>query len=119
MHSTTIYRRGQVVVVQVPYSDQSGSKPRPAVIVTAEKFHRHLLDVLVCPISSQPRYTARPGPGDHPLRHWKQIGLHYPSAIRISNMAAVEKGLIARTLGTLHPEDMAVLVAGLREAFGL
>lgn len=119
MPSTTTYRHGQVVVVNVPFTGQTGSKPRPALVVSAEPFHRKLLDVIVCPISSQPRYYQKPGPGDDPLKHWKAVGLRYPSTARISDLLAVEKKLVKRVLGTLHAEDLARVAQGLREAFGL
>ena len=119
MPSTTTYRHGQVVVVNVPFTGQTGSKPRPALVVSVEAFHRNLLDVIVCPISSQPRYFRKPGPGDHPLKHWKAVSLRYASTTRISNILAVEKKLIKRVLGTLHPEDLARVERGLSEAFGL
>lgn len=119
MPSTTTYRRGQVVVVNVPFTGQTGSKPRPALVVSVGAFHRKLLDVIVCPISSQPRYYQRPGPGDHPLAHWKTVGLRHPSTARLSNLLAVEKKLIKRVLGTLHAEDLARVEHGLREVFGL
>jgi mRNA interferase MazF len=119
MPSTTTYERGQVVVVSVPFSSQTGSKPRPALVASAEAFHGKLLDVIVCPISSQLRYYEKPGPGDHPLKHWKAVGLRHPSTVRISNILAVEKKLIKRVLGTVHAEDLARVAQGLRQAFGL
>ena len=119
MPSTTTYSRGQVVVVNVSFSGQTGSKLRPALVVSVEPFHRKLLDVIVCPISSRPRYYQRPGPGDRPLEHWKAVGLRHPSTARISNILAVEKKLIKRVLGRLHGEDLARVAHGLREAFGL
>jgi len=119
MPSTITYRPGQVVVVSVPFPDQSGAKPRPALVVSTAAFHDSLLDVIVCPISSQPRYHQRPGPGDWPLQHWKAVGLRHPSTARISNMLAVEKRLIKRILGSLPPEDLARVKDGLRDAFGL
>lgn len=119
MPSTTTYRRGQVVVLNVPFTGQGGAKPRPGVIASAEAFHRALPDVIVCPISSQPRYYRRPGPGDRPLVHWKAVGLRYPSTARVPNLVAVEKKLIKRVLGRLHPEDLERIEEGLREAFGL
>jgi mRNA-degrading endonuclease toxin of MazEF toxin-antitoxin module len=94
-------------------------KPRPAVVVSAESFHRTLLDVIVCPISSQSRYYQRPGAGDHPLRHWRGIGLRHPSTARLSNLVAIEKTLIKRSLGPLHSEDLARIDDGLRAALGL
>lgn len=119
MPSTTTYRRGDVVVVNVPYSSQTGAKPRPALVVSAESFHETLLDVVVCPISSQPRYFDKPGPGDQPLRHWRAVGLRHPSTVRISNILAVEKRLIKRVLGALRADDAAAVARGLQEAFGL
>jgi len=117
--STTTYRRGQVVVVNVPFTGQTGSKPRPALVVSVDAFHRRLLDVIVCPISSQPRRYQRPGPGDHPLKHWKAVGLRHPSTARLSNLLAVEKKLIKRVLGALHAEDLERVEHGLRDVFGL
>lgn len=116
MPSTTTYKRGQVVVVNVPFTGQTGSKRRPALVVSAEPFHRGLLDLIVCPISSQPRYHRKPGPGDHPLKHWKTAGLRHVSTVRISNILAVEKKLIKRVLGTLQAEDLTRVDAGLRQA---
>lgn len=48
MPSTTIYERGQVVVVNVPLTGHADSKPRPALVVSVDSFHRKLLDVFVC-----------------------------------------------------------------------
>jgi len=105
--------------VNVPFTGQRGSKRRPALVASVEPFHRKLLDVIVCPISSQPRYYQKPGAGDLPLRHWRAVGLRHPSTVRISNLLAVEKKLIKRVLGTLHADDLAEVEEGLREAFGL
>jgi mRNA interferase MazF len=119
MPSTTIFERGQVVVVNVPFTSQTGSKPRPALVVSAKGFHEALPDVIVCPISSQPRYFSKPGAGDHPLEHWKSLGLRHPSTARISNVLAVEKKLIKRVLGALRADDLTRVERGLRQAFGL
>ena len=107
------------MVVNVPFTGQGGSKRRPALVLSTEAFHRELPDVIVCPISSQPRYYRRPGPGDHPLEHWKAVGLRHPSSARVSNLLAVEKKLIKRVLGSLHADDVARVGQGLRQAFGL
>lgn len=119
MRSTTTYRRGQVVVVEVPFSDFSGTKRRPALVVSAEKFHRALPDVIVCPISSQARFYRRPGPGDCPLSAWRLIRLRHPSTVRLSKLLAVDKAIVKKTLGVLPPDDLARVESGIRQAFGL
>jgi mRNA-degrading endonuclease toxin of MazEF toxin-antitoxin module len=119
MPSTTTCRNGQVVVVNVPFTGQGGAKPRPALVVSVDAIHDKIADVIVVPISSQPRYYRSPGAGDYPLKHWQAVGLQHPSTARISNILAVEKALIKRVLGTLHPEDLARVKLVLREVFGL
>ena len=119
MSSTTIFKRGRVVVVEVPFTDLSASKRRPALIVSDEAVHRRLPDVVVCPISSQPRYFDRPGPGDRPLREWRSAGLRHPSTARTSKVIAVEKKIVRRTLGKLSNEDLGKVEDTLRATFGL
>jgi mRNA interferase MazF len=119
MGSTTTFKRGRVVVVDVPFSDFTETKRRPALILSAEVLHSKLPDVIVCPISSQPRYFDRPGPGDQPLRHWKRIGLRHPSTARTSKILSVEKKLVARNLGTLPGEDLQQVEETLRNTLGL
>jgi mRNA interferase MazF len=119
MPSTTTCRRGRVVVVSVPFSDQGGAKLRPAVVVSPESFHRRLRDVIICPVSSQPRYLIKPGPGDRPLSQWKAAGLRHPSTVRVSKILTAEKSLIRRSLGSLAAEDLRNLDAALRQALGL
>jgi mRNA-degrading endonuclease toxin of MazEF toxin-antitoxin module len=118
MPSTTTYKRGQVVVVRVPLSDQTGFKPRPALVASAEGFHRRLSDVIVCPISSRPRYYEAPPAGDHPLVDWKVSGLRHPSTARVSKLLAVDKRIIGRAIGKLSAGDMARVDTGLRKALG-
>src|SRR6266705_5225995 len=119
MPSTTIYRRAQVVVVYFPFSDLSRTKRRPALVVSSERFHRALSDVIVCPISSQPRYYRSPGPGHCPLRHWRMARLRHPSSARISKIIAVDKRIVGRVLGRIATEDRLRVEAMLGDALAL
>ena len=119
MASTTTHKRGQAIVLNVLLTGQTGSKPRPAVIVSGAAFHRTLPDVTICPISSQPRCYTTPGPGDHPLKHWNKIGLKHPSTARLSNLVAVDRKLIKGPLGMMPAEDLERIDSGLRLALGL
>lgn len=117
--STTTYRRGQVIVVNVPFSDATGAKPRPALVVSTEAFHRQIPDLIVCPIRSQPRFHRRPSVGDCPMREWRAVGLRHPSTVRISKLLAVDKQIVKRVLGALSSQDLARVDSGLRAALGL
>jgi len=116
MPSMTIFDRGQVVVVDVPFSNGTGTKPRLALIVSDRSFHISLPDVIVCPISSQPRYYAKPGPGDCPIRTWRALNLRYASTVRVSKILSVDKKIIRKKLGILAQADMADVVSALAAA---
>jgi mRNA interferase MazF len=119
MPSTTTYKRGTVILVDVAFSDLSGSKRRPALVVSDESFHRTLPDLIVCPISSQPRFYRKPGPGDCPVRGWRTAGLRRPSTVRISKVLAIDKDIVRRALGVLPPQDLIAVETGIQKAFGL
>ena len=118
MSSTTTYRSGQVLVVEVPFSDGSGVKPRPAVVVSVEAFHEGLPDVIVCPISSQPRYYVSPKNGDCPLKSWNSAGLRHASTVRVSKVLAIDKEIVKRVLGRLSSDDLRHVRTAVRKAFG-
>ena len=85
----------------------------------AETFPRALPDVIVCPISSQPKYHCRPGPGDCSLQHWRAVGLRHPSTARVSKTLAVDKQIVKGILGLVSDRDLALVEAGLRQALSL
>lgn len=110
-----IYRRGDVVLVPMDFTDRSGNKVRPAVVVSAEEYNRGP-DVLIASITSNRDPLSHPG--DHLIRQWKAAGLLKPSLAQ-TKLATVEAPMIRRKLGELAAEDMAAFEDGLRDALGL
>ena len=49
----TIYERGDVVLVPFPFSDQSASKKRPAVIISSDRYNKLSSDVVIMAITSK------------------------------------------------------------------
>jgi mRNA interferase MazF len=113
MRSTIIYDRGEVVVVNVPFSDGTGTKPRPALVISNRSFHGGLQDVIVCPISSQPRFYEKPGLGDCPIGEWQALNLRYASTVRVSKILSVDKKIVKKKLGVLPQADMAMVESTL------
>lgn len=73
----TAYRRGDVVLVAMDFTDRSGSKLRPALVVSGEDYNRGTPDVLIASITGN--LGAIPHPGDHRIGEWKAAGLLKPS----------------------------------------
>ena len=53
MPNTTAYSFGDVVPVPFPFTDQTASKKRPAVVVSADAYHQRRPDVIVMAVTSQ------------------------------------------------------------------
>ena len=53
MPNTTTYSFGDVVLVPFPFTDQTVSKKRPAVVVSADAYQQHRPDVIVMAVTSQ------------------------------------------------------------------
>ncbi len=50
-----MYKQRQIVLVPFPYSDLSGNKRRPVLIVSNDAYNKAFNDVLVCVITSNLR----------------------------------------------------------------
>jgi mRNA interferase MazF len=112
----TNYRRGDVVLVSFDFTDGSGSKWRPAIIVSDDRYNRESPDVLIASITSNPR--ALHHPGDHPISDWHAAGLLKPSLAQMK-LATIDASILGRKQGTLTAADLMALDRGLRLALNL
>ena len=113
MPTTTDYSFGDVVLVPFPFTDQSTSKKRPAVIASSASYHRNRADVILMAITSQ---TTPVRVAEASIHGWKEAGLLKPSVLK-PVLATVDRGLIIRKLGTLQGPDLSVLRECLRAIF--
>lgn len=109
------YEFGTVVLVPFPFSDQSASKRRPAVVVSNRAYNAAKPDVVEMAITSQLR--AMPGLAEVWVREWEQAGLLKHSAIK-PVFATIEQRLVIRQLGTLKSADQVALKQAIAETFG-
>ena len=52
MPPTTGYKFGDVVLVPFPFTDQTGAKKRPAIIVSSGAYHQRRRDVIIMAVTS-------------------------------------------------------------------
>ncbi|RLC95008.1 MAG: type II toxin-antitoxin system PemK/MazF family toxin, partial [Chloroflexi bacterium] len=71
----TDYSRGDVVLVGFIFSDETGVKRRPAVIVSSDAYHQGRQEVIIAAITSR---TDRVMVGDHLIGEWRAAGLLFP-----------------------------------------
>jgi mRNA interferase MazF len=106
---------GDIVLVPFPFTNQTASKRRPAVIISSRAYNDARPDVIVMAVTSQLRPT--PALGETWVQGWQEAGLLKPSAIK-PVMATLERSLLIRQLGALETADRSALRSALAEVLG-
>src|SRR5262245_400480 len=110
------FQRGDVVAVSFPFSDASGAKTRPTIVLSTPVYHDDWDELLLVAVTTrQPRKTR---PSDCALRDWKHAGLTQPSWVRC-HLATSHYARIQQRLGRLSDRDLAAVDQCLRSALGL
>lgn len=88
-----MYGFGSIVLARFPFTDLSGDKRRPALVVSRDNDRR--TDLVVCFITSVPRS----GPDMAPIAPIPGTGLKVPSVVRFDKLATLDLGVIVGLLG--------------------
>jgi mRNA interferase MazF len=115
MPRTIGYEFGDVVLVPFPFTDQTGAKQRPAVVISSALYHRERRDIVIMAVTSQ--VGRPPTAGDIAVTARRQAGLLKASLVK-PIIATVEKQLVRRKLGRLTEEDRRALQGALRNILG-
>ena len=110
MQPTTTYSRGDVVLVNFLFSEETGAKRRPAVLVSSDAYQRGRWEVIASAVTSN---TERILAGDSLLRDWQETGLLFPS-VATGVIRTIKQGMIVRSLGSLSSRDMEAVERHLR-----
>src|SRR5438445_13204160 len=94
-------RRGDVVIVDFPFTDVAQSKARPAVVVLNDRDDQRLRKTVVAMITGNLRRRGDPShlfidPAVEP-----SSGLRYPSLVSCNNLLMAEQADIRQTIGHL------------------
>lgn len=106
---------GDVVLVPFPFTDQSGAKKRPAVIVSSSGYNAGRRDLVIMAITSQVRTPL--GFGEALVADWQAAGLIKPSVLK-PVVTTIEQGLVVRTMGALSTADLRSLRETIAQAIG-
>lgn len=109
------YDFGDIVLVPFPFTDQSASKKRPAVVVSSCAFHQTRPDVMLMAITSKVQ-TLQHLDGLM-IQSWEESGLLKPSVVK-PVMTTVTRTLIIKKLGRLEEHDQASLREFLHQILG-
>ena len=97
----------------------AGSGPgfrRPVVILQGEPFNRSRIATVVCvPLTSNLKWAAAPG---NVALAARMTGLAKDSVANVSQIVAVDKGLLTKRVGKLPRSQVELLLAGINIVLG-
>lgn len=101
------FSKHEVVLVRYPFSDLTGTKVRPAVIIGTPHVSN---DVIIVPLTSKTLSLLQ---GEFLLANWKGAGLNVPSAVK-RGVYTVHESLVVKKVGQISEADIVRLETSLR-----
>lgn len=98
-------RKGDIVLIPFPFTDLSGNKNRPAVIL-----YESGLDILVAFVTSQ---NLIPEEFDVRINPSNLNGLKKPSLIRLRKLATLDKDLAIGKMGRVSGDEISLINTSL------
>lgn len=89
-------KKGDIVLIPFPFTDLSGSKKRPAIVLIDSKY-----DVTICFITTQLKWKQD---FDITVNPTTANGLKKTSLIRLNKFATIDKDMIIGLLGSLDED---------------
>lgn len=106
----TNYRRGDVVLVNFVFTDETGVKHRPAVIISSDSYQSGQQEAIIAAITSR---TDRILAGDHLISDWKSARFLFPF-VATGIIRTLKAGIVDRKLGSLSHTDLQAIESRLR-----
>ncbi len=113
--------RGSVVLIRYPFTDLTGVKVRPAIVLTSDRLLPILEDIICLFISSVVHEELLPTDfvldPEHPS--FLKTGLKQRSVLRAHKLTVLHNSLILRLLGKIDKDLMGEINRRLEIALGL
>jgi mRNA interferase MazF len=105
------FSKNDIVLVRYPFSEMTGTKVRPAVILSKPHVSD---DYLVAPLTSK---IGNLRAGEFILANWNSAGLNVPSALK-RGIYTIHSSLILKLVGRLSSRDSQQLEATIKQWLG-
>ncbi len=111
----TPFEFSDIILVPFPFTDQTTTKKRPAVVISSKAYNTERPDLIIMAVTSQIKPVSIIG--EVIIQDWQQAGLLKPSAIK-PVITTIEKPLIIKTMGRLKEKDQTALHESLKVILG-
>ena len=112
---TTDYRRGDIVLVNFVFAEETGSKRRPVLLLSSDEYMEGRQEAVVSAITSNMRRILT---GDYLMVDWEDSGLIFPSVVT-GILRTIKQSMIERKMGEISPRDLAEIESNLTQILEL
>ena len=115
-------RRGEIVIVDYPYSDQTGRKVRPALVVQADRWNERLDNTILASITSSRNQISEDSTQYFihiTTTDGQRTGLRLNSIVQCKNLITYDQSRIRSVIGSLSDTAMREIDACLKDALGI
>tara|TARA_Y100000310_G_scaffold334233_1_gene413540 strand:+ start:71461 stop:71808 length:348 start_codon:yes stop_codon:yes gene_type:complete len=103
----TKFEQGEIVLVPFPFSDLSGVKQRPVLVLSKRSYNKETNDIITCGITSNVKEER------HSVyindRSLSDGELPFTSRIKVDKLFTLEQAIIRKSLGKVNKETMSVV----------
>lgn len=110
-------KQRDILLVPFPFSDQSGQKIRPVLVLSHDSYNQFGEDIIVCAITSNlkiNKYSI--------LINGKNLEtgkLYNRSCIKVDSLLKISKRLVIKNIGTLDQATFQKAINILEDVFGV
>ena len=103
----TLFNPGDVVLIGFPFTDLSGSKQRPALVISSKWYNKNKIDLILSAITSQ--IPAKPQEDEYLLsqKELMSAGLPKKSIVKVGKIITLDQRLVRKKLGCLPAETLS------------
>jgi len=102
MKSGTVFEQGEILIVPFPFTDLSGIKQRPVLVISKTEDNKNSDDIITCGITSYLRNV-----GHSVLIDNKDLAagkIPKASRIKVDKIFTLEKGIVKKKIARLNKE---------------
>lgn len=93
-------RQRSIVLVPFSFSDQLGSKIRPALVVSNDEFNKSSEDIVICGLTTNlksSKYSLK-----IELENLEEGILYEPSCVKVEHIVKIKKSLVIDTIALIN-----------------
>ena len=113
MGKVSLISQRDMLLVPFPFSDQSGKKVRPVVVISNLEFNEHSEDYLVAGVTSnisREKYSIPLTPSD-----LEEGELFTKCSVKVENLLKIDRELIIKKIGRLSKQKFGDIVKTLNK----